>query len=167
MKQILALILTALLLCTALAPSVLAAEEPVIPAETTETVTDSGSGSVSDDSIDTATPSDADMVTDGNETSGTDDSTVVTDGTEDNAVPDSFDYTGSIISYTTPEAFTGTFNTACGDTSFTQLHNELDSINISGTADKDGSSYPLTLSVTWDFGPRCRTCNNAKNISEY
>ena len=151
MKQILALILTALLLCTALAPSVLAAEEPVIPAETTETVTDSGSGSVSDDSIDTATPSDADMVTDGNETSGTDDSTVVTDGTEDNAVPDSFDYTGSIISYTTPEAFTGTFNTACGDTSFTQLHNELDSINISGTADKDGSSYPLTLSVTWDF----------------
>lgn len=151
MKQILSLILTVLLLCTVLAPSVLAAEEPIVPAETTDTVTVSGGSAVSDDSIDTATPSDADMVTDGNETSGTDDSTVVTDGTEDNAVPDSFDYTGSIISYTTPEAFTGTFNTTCGDTSFTQLHNELDSISISGTAEKDGSSYPFPLSVTWDF----------------
>ena len=80
MKQILALILTVLLLCTVLAPSVLAAEEPAVSSETTDTVTDSGSGSVSDDSIDTATPSDADMVTDGNETSGTDDSTARADG---------------------------------------------------------------------------------------
>ena len=151
MKQILSLILTAFLVCTALAPPVLAAEEPIVPAETTDTVTDSGSGSVSDDSIDTATPSDADVVTDGNETSDTDNSTAAKDGIEDSAVPDSFDYTGIIISYTTPDAFTGTFNTACGDTSFTQLHNELDSISISGTAEKDGSSYPLTLSVTWDF----------------
>ncbi len=151
MKQILALILTVLLLCTGLAPSVLAAEEPIVPAETTDTVTDSGGSAVSDDSIDTATPSVADMVTDGNKTSGTDDSTARADETKDNVVSDSFDYTGSIISYTIPDAFTGTFNTACGDTSFTQLHNELDSICISGTAEKDGSSYPLTLSVTWDF----------------
>ena len=151
MKQILALILTALLLCTALAPPVLAAEEPIVPAETTDTVTDSGNGSVSDDIIDTATPSDAGMVTDGAETSGTDDSTVRADGAEDSAVPDSFDYTGSIISYTTPDAFTSTFHTDCGDTNFTQLQNELDSISISATAEKDGSSYPLTLSVTWDF----------------
>ena len=28
---------------------------------------------------------------------------------------------------------------------------------------KDWYSF-LLLSVTWDFGPRCRTCNNAKNI---
>ncbi|WP_312939206.1 LPXTG cell wall anchor domain-containing protein [Oscillibacter sp.] len=151
MKQILALILTAFLVCTALAPPVLAAEEPIVPAETTDTVNDSGSGSVSDDSIDTATPSDADMVTDGDETSGTGDSTVGAGGTEDSAVPDTFDYTGSIISYTTPNAFTNTFNTDCGDTDFTQLQNELDSISISATAQKEGSSYPLTLSVTWDF----------------
>ena len=151
MKQIFALILTALLLCTALAPPVLAAEELIVPAETTDTVADYGSGSVSDDSIDTATPSDADIITDGDETSGTDDSTVRADGAEDSAVPDSFDYTGSIISYTTPDAFTGTFDMNCGDTSFVQLHNALDSISISGTAEKDGSTYPLTLSVTWDF----------------
>ena len=151
MKQILALILTAFLVCTALAPPVLAAEEPIVPAETTDTVNDSCSGSVSDDSIDTATPSDADMVTDGDETGDTDDSTVRAGGTEDSAVPDTFDYTGSIISYTTPNAFTSTFHTDCGDTDFTQLQNELDSISISATAEKDGSSYPLTLSVTWDF----------------
>lgn len=151
MKQILALILTAFLVCTALAPPVLAAEGPIVPAETTDTVTNSGNGSVSDDSIDTSTPSDADMVTDGAETSDTEDSTSRADETEDCAVPDSFDYTGSSISYTVPDAFTGTFNTDCGDTDFTQLHNELDSISISGTAEKDGSSYPLTLSVTWDF----------------
>ncbi|KAF5054303.1 hypothetical protein DSECCO2_389490 [anaerobic digester metagenome] len=151
MKQILALILTALLLCTALAPPVLAAEDAVLPSETTDTVTDCGSGAVSDDSIDTATPSAADMVTDGDETGGTDDSSVRADGTEDSAVPDTFDYTGSIISYTTPNAFTSTFHTDCGDTDFTQLHNQLDSISISATAEKDGSSYPLTLSVAWDF----------------
>lgn len=28
---------------------------------------------------------------------------------------------------------------------------------------KDWYSF-LTLTVTWDFGPRCRTCNNARNI---
>ena len=151
MKQILALILTAFLVCTALAPPVLAAVEPVVPAETTDTVTDYGSGSVSDDSIDTTTPSDADMVTDGDETRGTGDSTVRAGGTEDSAVPDTFDYTGSIISYTTPDAFTSTFNTDYGDTDFTQLQNELDSISIPTTAEKDGSSYPLTLSVAWDF----------------
>lgn len=151
MKQILALILTAFLVCTALAPPALAAEEPVVPAETTDTVTDYGSGSVSDDSIDTATPSDADMVTDGDETSGTGDSTVGAGGAEDSAVPDTFDYTGSIIPYTTPNAFTSTFHTDCGDTDFTQLHNELDSISIPATVEKEGSSYPLTLSVAWDF----------------
>ncbi|MBE7721165.1 MAG: LPXTG cell wall anchor domain-containing protein [Lacrimispora celerecrescens] len=151
MKQILALILTAFLVCTAFAPPVLAAEEPIVPAETTDTVNDSGSGSITDDSIDTATPSDADMVTDGAETSDTDNNTARADGTEDSAVPDTFDYTGSIISYTTPNAFTSTFNTDYGDTDFTQLQNELDSISIPTTAEKDGSSYPLTLSVAWDF----------------
>lgn len=141
MKQIFSLILTALLLCTALAPSVLAAEEPIAPAETTDTVTDSGNGAVSGDSMDIATPSDADMGTDGDETGGT----------GDGVVPDNFYYTGSIISYAIPGAFTDTFNMNCSDTDFTQLHNELDSINISGTAQKEGSFYPLTLSVTWDF----------------
>lgn len=150
MKQILALILTAFLVCTALAPPVLAAEGPIVPAETTDTATGSGGGAVSDDSIDTATPSDAGMITDDEETSGTDDSTV-RNGTDDSAVPDSFDYTDSIISYTTPDAFTSTFHTDYGDTDFTQLQNELDSISIPTTAEKDGSSYPLTLSVTWDF----------------
>lgn len=99
MKQKLALILTALLLCTALAPSVLATEDTIVPSETTDAIADSG----------------------------------------------------SIISYTTPDALTVTFNTDCGDTDFTQLHNELDSISIPATAEKDGSSYPLALSVTWDF----------------
>ena len=150
MKQILALILTAFLVCTALAPPVLAAEGPIVPAETTDTATGSGGGAVSDDSIDTATPSDAGMITDDEETSGTDDSTV-RNGTDDSSVPDSFDYTDSIISYTTPDAFTSTFHTDYGDTDFTQLQNELDSISISATSEKDGSSYPLTLSVTWDF----------------
>ena len=28
---------------------------------------------------------------------------------------------------------------------------------------KDWYSF-LLFTVTWDFGPRCRTCNNAKNI---
>ncbi|WP_027400485.1 peptidase [Anaerovorax odorimutans] len=101
MKQILTLILTILLLDTALVPSVLAAEKPAVPSETeaTDTVTDSG----------------------------------------------------SVIFYTTPDAFTGTFVMACGDTSFTKLHNELDSISISGTAEKEDSIYSLTLPVTWDF----------------
>ena len=151
MKQILALILTAFLFCTALASPVLAVEGPIIPAETTDTSTDSGGGTVSDDSIDTSTPSDAGMITDDEETSDTDNSTVGADGTDDSSVPGSFDYTSNIISYTAPDAFTGTFNTDCGDTDFTQLQNELDFISIPATAQKDGSSYPLTLSVTWDF----------------
>ena len=151
MKQILALILTAFLFCTALASPVLAVEGPIIPAETTDTSTDSGGGTVSDDSIDTSTPSDAGMITDDEETSDTDNSTVGADGTDDSSVPGSFDYTSNIISYTAPDAFTGTFNTDCGDTDFTQLQNELDFIIIPATAQKDGSSYPLTLSVTWDF----------------
>ena len=145
MKQTLAMILIVLLLCTVLAPSVLAAEEPTVSTETTDTVIDSGSGTDPDISAGTATPSDAITSTDGDETTGT------PDGTGDGAVPDGFDYTGSVISYTTPDAFTGTFDMVCGDTNFVQLHNALDSISISGTAQKDGSSYPLTLSVTWDF----------------
>ena len=104
MKQILALILTVLLLCTVLAPSVLAAEEPAVSSETTDTVTDSGSGSVSDDSIDTATPSDADMVTDGNETSGTDDSTARADGFE-NSVSISVQVIAPVLTVT-PAAIT-------------------------------------------------------------
>ena len=39
-------------------------------------------------------------------------------------------------------------------------------VKISALKNKDWYSF-LLLSVTWDFGPRCRTCNNAKNISEY
>lgn len=145
MKQTLAMILIVLLLCTVLAPSVLAAEEPTASTETTDTVTDSGSGTDPDISAGTTTPSDAITSTGGDETTGT------PDGTGDNSLPDGFDYTGSVISYTIPDAFTGTFDMVCGDTNFVQLHNALDSISISGTAQKDGSSYPLTLSVTWDF----------------
>nr|WP_288828821.1 peptidase [uncultured Clostridium sp.] len=153
MKLTLALISTALLLCTVLAPCVLAAEEPAISAETkiTDTVTGSGSVADGDDSIDTATPSDAGTVTVGDETTGTDDSPARADGTGDGAVPDSFDYTGSVISYTTPDAFTSTFDMVCGDSSFTQLHHALDSVSISGTAEKDGSFSPLTLPITWNF----------------
>ena len=36
-------------------------------------------------------------------------------------------------------------------------------VNSSMLKNKDWYSF-LLLSVTWDFGPRCRTCNNAKNI---
>ena len=36
-------------------------------------------------------------------------------------------------------------------------------MNSSMLKNKDWYSF-LLLSVTWDFGPRCRTCNNAKNI---
>lgn len=39
-------------------------------------------------------------------------------------------------------------------------------VKSSALKNKDWYSF-LLLSVTWDFGPRCRTCNNAKNISEY
>lgn len=36
-------------------------------------------------------------------------------------------------------------------------------VNSSMLKNKDWYSF-LLFSVTWDFGPRCRTCNNAKNI---
>lgn len=36
-------------------------------------------------------------------------------------------------------------------------------MNSSMWKNKDWYSF-LLFSVTWDFGPRCRTCNNAKNI---
>ena len=36
-------------------------------------------------------------------------------------------------------------------------------VSSSALKNKDWYSF-LLLSVTWDFGPRCRTCNNAKNI---
>ena len=36
-------------------------------------------------------------------------------------------------------------------------------ITSSALKNKDWYSF-LLLSVTWDFGERCRTCNNAKNI---
>lgn len=39
-------------------------------------------------------------------------------------------------------------------------------IQSSTFKNKDWYSF-LLLSVTWDFGSRCRTCNNAKNINEY
>ena len=43
-----------------------------------------------------------------------------------------------------------------------------DPYGVKGSALKNKDWYSfLLLSVTWDFGPRCRTCNNAKNISEY
>ncbi|WP_283610629.1 peptidase [Faecalispora anaeroviscerum] len=66
MKQIWALILTFLLLCGMLAPSVLAAEEPAAAADTIAD-TDSGSGTNSDISAGTAAPSDAGTVADGDE----------------------------------------------------------------------------------------------------
>ena len=73
MKQILALILTLLLLCTALAPSVLAAEEPSNSTETgtTDIVTDSGNGADTDNGIDVATPSVASPAIDGIEPTDT------------------------------------------------------------------------------------------------
>lgn len=36
-------------------------------------------------------------------------------------------------------------------------------MNSSFLKNKDWYSF-LTFTVTWDFGPRCKTCNNAKNI---
>ena len=43
-----------------------------------------------------------------------------------------------------------------------------DPYGVKGSALKNKDWYSfLLLSVTWDFGPRCRTCNNAKNVSEY
>ena len=67
MKQTLAMILIVLLLCGMLAPSVLAAEEPTASTETTDTVTDSGSGTDPDISAGTATPSDAGTTADSDE----------------------------------------------------------------------------------------------------
>lgn len=43
-----------------------------------------------------------------------------------------------------------------------------DPYGMSGSAFKNKDWYSfLLLSVTWDFGLRCRTCNNAKNIDDY
>ena len=39
-------------------------------------------------------------------------------------------------------------------------------ITSSTFKNKDWYSF-LLLSVTWDFGLRCKTCNNAKNINDY
>lgn len=73
-------------------------------------------------------------------------------GTEDSAVPDTFDYTpASIIPYTTPNAFTSTFHTDCGDTDFTQLHNELDSISIPATVEKGGFFLSAYIVCCMDF----------------
>ena len=73
MKQTLALILTVLLLCTVLAPSVLAAEEPSNSTETgtSDIVTDSGNSADTDNSIDIATPSVASPAIDGIDPTGT------------------------------------------------------------------------------------------------
>lgn len=153
MKQTLALILIILLLCGMLAPSVLAAEEPSATAgtEASETITDSGNSAGSDSSAGTATPSDAGTVTEGVEPAGTGETSGTTDGAGGRSVPDGFDYTGSVISYTMPDALTGTFDMVRGDTGFTQLHNELDSVAISGTAEKNGTTYEISMPVTWDF----------------
>jgi len=153
MKQTLALILIILLLCGMLAPSVLAAEEPSASAgtEASDTITDSGSSAGSDISAGTATPSDAGTVTEGVEPAGTDETSGTTDGAGGSSVPDGFDYTGSVISYTIPDALTGTFDMVRGDTGFTLLRNALDSVAISGTAEKNGTTYEISMSVTWDF----------------
>lgn len=70
MKRTLALILTVLLICTAITPSVLAAEEPGVSVEpeTKETVADSNKDANVDNSI--STPSDSDIVTDCDEATG-------------------------------------------------------------------------------------------------
>lgn len=39
-------------------------------------------------------------------------------------------------------------------------------VKSSALKNKDWCSF-LLLSVTWDFGPRCRPCNNANSVSEY
>lgn len=132
MKQTLALILIILLLCGMLAPSVLAAEEPSASAgtEASDTITDSGSSAGSDISAGTATPSDAGTVTEGVEPAGTDETSGTTDGAGGSSVPDDFDYTGSVISYTIPDALTGTFDMVRGDTGFTLLRNSI-SIQVS------------------------------------
>ncbi len=72
-------------------------------------------------------------------------------GETDSGLPAETDDTGSVITYTTPDAFSGSFEMTCGDTGFTQLHSALDSVSISGTAEKDGLSTPIALSVAWDF----------------
>ncbi|KXL52971.1 hypothetical protein CLNEO_15130 [Anaerotignum neopropionicum] len=149
MKQMLALILTALLLCGMLAPSVFA-EVPPADTETNDTVMDSHSDADTDDNIDTITPSDTGTPTDTEEPPDTDENDTP-DETQDSSLPQDFDYTDSIISYTIPDAFTDTFEMDCEDTSFTQLHNALDSVGISGTAKKDDTSSSLALSVIWDF----------------
>ncbi|WP_206458860.1 peptidase [Anaerovorax sp. IOR16] len=147
MKQILALILTALL-CGALTPYVLAAEDPIVSANAIVD-TDSGSGTDSDISTGTATPSDT--VTDDAETTETDEISGSPSGIEDSPVPEGFDYTSSVISFTTPDTLSGTFCMDCGDTIFTQLHSALDTVVLYGTVEKDGTYYSLTLFVTWDF----------------
>lgn len=154
MKKIFALILTAQLLCGMLAPSVLAAEESssaYAETETTDTITDSGSGADTGGSLDTATPSDSGTATDSNETTGTGKSIDAPGETQHSSLPEGFDYTGCVIFYATPNAFNSIFNMDCGDTGFTQLHNALDSIGISGTVAKDANSYSFLMSVTWDF----------------
>lgn len=148
MKQTLTFVLTFLMLCGLLAPSVLATEDVSSAAETSDAVIASDSSTDTDISFDTATPSDAETTADGDGTGNCD---VAPDGTQVSDIPDDFTYIGSVISFTTPHALSGTFDMACGDTGFAQLHNVLDSIRISATAEQNGSSYPLALSVTWDF----------------
>ncbi|WP_101910054.1 peptidase [Marasmitruncus massiliensis] len=153
MKRILTLILIVLLLCGMLAPSVLAANAPLVSAETEilDILTDSGNGTGSDIPVGTATPSESEPVDTVGSPAETNDSTDIPDTVEDDLSPGSFDYTGSVISYTVPDALMGTLDMVRGDTGFTQLHNALDSVAISGTAEKDGTAYEISMPVTWDF----------------
>ncbi len=149
MKKILAFILTALLFCGTLAPFVLA-EEPATETEITEGATDSDGGAGSDDNLDADDSSDTEPSTEGEESESADEDTA-TEEPEDTSVPEGFDYTDSVISYIMPDALMGTFEMNCGDTTFTQLHSTLDTILLSGTVEKDGTPYEISLPIVWDF----------------
>ncbi len=130
MKRIISIILILLVVYGILAPSVLEAKEPIVSAFAD---TDLGSDS------------DSDIV------SRIARSNALPNGTKDSEVPNGYDYTGSIISFTTPAAFGVVINMDCSDTEFTRLHNALDSAIISGTVEKDETSYAISMTVTWDF----------------
>lgn len=84
MKKTLALIISVLLLCTAITPSVLAAEEPIV---STDTKVNTESQVGADDGIDISTPSDPITITAGEETTVTDANITAPDENDGSAIP--------------------------------------------------------------------------------
>lgn len=152
MKQSLSFVFVFLLLFVMLAPAALATEQalPGAASESSDSMMDSAHADF-DTPACTASSSQAETTVGSNVPAATNGNADGAGAAEGDSSPGGFDDTGNVISYTIPQALTGSFEMVCGDTEFIQLHSTLEFINILGMAQKDGHSTPLALSVVWDF----------------